>query len=149
MAYIEQDSELFTNLVAAVPIPAGKAFTAFKDVGGHPGVFSLGDDGLLNLFIQTAGKMVNYDFGIICKIQGTVTAFAVRQRADSSLFVVFAVSQAGNNQVIVLPNLEVKNVLTPPLRGIITSSSLTLPNIHGVYIVSVSNCKKLKLIFAE
>ena len=134
MAHIEQDSELFTNVVSATAIPSSKAFTAFKDVNGGPAVFSLGDDGVLNLFIQTTGKLVNFDFAKACEVDQKVTAFAVRQRSDSSLFIVFAAEKDNHHEVLVLPNLPVSGIANPPLSTIIMSE-LKLREVHGVSIV--------------
>ncbi|KAK4695852.1 hypothetical protein P7C71_g1975, partial [Lecanoromycetidae sp. Uapishka_2] len=133
MAHVEQDSELFTNVVSATAIPAGTTFTAFKDVNGSPAVLSLGDDGTLNLFVQTAGKLVNFDFAEACKVSGVVTAFALRQRSDSSVFIVFSVEENNQNRVIVLPNLPVNGIATPPVSTII-KSDIKLSKIHGIYI---------------
>ena len=142
MAYVEQDSELFTNVISATAIPAGRAFTAFKDVDGSPAIFSLGsnDTGLpdtLNLFVQTAGKLVNFDFGRACGVTDRVTAFGVRQRSDSSLFIVFSVEKNGRNEILVLPNLQVKDIASP-VHGTIITSDMKLPEIHGIYLVSLN-----------
>ena len=133
-AHIEQDSELFTNLVAAQAIPAGKAFQAFHDAGGAPAVFSLGTDGVLNLFLQTNGALQNVNFAAQCGFKEPVTAFAARQAADSSLFIAFSLERSGYNEIAILPNLPVVSLQRPITSGIITSAS-TLPEINGIYLV--------------
>ena len=134
MAHIEQDSELFTNVVSAKAIPSGTAFTAFRDQNGTPGVFSLGNDGVLNLFLQTEGRLVNSNFGLACGFSEKVTAFAVRQQGDSSLFVVLSINKGKGDEVVVLPSLSVVGLATPPKSAII-ASDINLPHIHGIYLV--------------
>lgn len=134
-AYIEQDSELFTNLVPAQAIPSGKVFYAFRDSIGAPGVFSLGTDSVLNLFVQKDGKLQNTNFAEACGFSDPVTAVAVRQAHDSSLFIAFSLDKSGTNQIVVLPKLALSDLSAPDPSNVILSGT-NLPQVHGIFMVS-------------
>lgn len=137
MAHIEQDSELFTNLVSASPIPAGRAFSAFRDGDGRPGVVSLSEKGTLQLFTERSGRLVNRNFGAECGISGTVTAFAAKQQADSSLFMAIAFKNGTSHELAILPKLPVEGLAASASisHTQVVKSNLSLTEVRGVWLV--------------
>ncbi|RHZ67169.1 uncharacterized protein CDV56_109330 [Aspergillus thermomutatus] len=85
MVHIKHDAELMTSLLAADKIPAGIHFVAFKDTSSNPALFSLSDDGKLNLVMDDDGDPTLMNFRDILPYEGSVLAFDVQQHSDLTL----------------------------------------------------------------
>ncbi|KAK3319974.1 hypothetical protein B0T19DRAFT_404506 [Cercophora scortea] len=85
MIQIKYDVELMTSLLPADRVPVGNHFIAFKDENSNPALFSLSNNGTLNLIMEDEGEPTLYNFGESLGLEGTVLAFDVQQSLDLTL----------------------------------------------------------------
>ena len=135
-AYIEHDSELFANLVAAKGIPSGRSFNVVTDHNGKPAIFSLSTDNRLYLYSFQDGFMQNLGFGQACGQTAAVQAFAAVQASDDYVFICFAVTTSSAiSQVFALPHLA-PDKLNSPTPVDILKSATNMRQVRGIWSVS-------------
>ncbi|KAL4984975.1 hypothetical protein BDW68DRAFT_193269 [Aspergillus falconensis] len=128
MIIVKKDSEVMTNYVAANPVPAGEHFAVFNDIQQQPAVFSLGDNGVLNMIITANREPTRYDFAKQSNLfpkDVQVQAFAVQQAPDSSLDICIATKASDKESDFYL----LHHITLDEITGTIPSAKLT----HGLF----------------
>ena len=153
MASIHIDSELMTNYVSALPVPAGSHFvTCLDPISRRPMVFGISNDPTPKLQVVKVIARPEYfeshcsrkkqededgitqliDFGQLLNIPSStsVLAFDCQQSADLTIYLCLAVGNATNaNLIIVKPFQWTGN----PVLSTLPAHSLD--GVHDIYIV--------------
>ena len=129
-----------TNLIPANPIPAGNRFVAFKDDNFNPAVFSLGDDGSLNLVMTVHGEPTLTDFGDNSHLfsKGTkFQAFDVKQAPDLGLNICVATEASNGQSDFHLIHAIKPSELLHPVEADKVVRGNGFSKIHHIFMVSV------------
>ncbi|KAF7870614.1 hypothetical protein EAF04_004358 [Stromatinia cepivora] len=108
MASIATDSELMTNFIAAVPVPAGSHFDTVLDENRRPLVFCLNQEAVPKLQIIRIGNNnapVVFDLGpcISLPAAAMVQTFEVQQANDLTLYLCVAYQQSATSSSLIVP----------------------------------------------